>query len=623
MWVYAILAILILLLIALIVYLAFVVPLRNPPQPDPAVTIIPELVPTDVFREHLSDSFMEQQLWKCPVCFFSNAPEKMCCDLCQTVREIKKSKIPIWTPFFQKKEEPSSRNRSKSEDLRQLNKVQLAAARRHIWKREPIGNGQERWVRVKQSSNYQGDTAMLGDSPDTGSRGSRGSSLASSLASVGYIRVRDSTGRLVLNESDQVAVERLQQTMRRAAPGTSPHDLREVCGLPFLGKVKWFSMAMHRLWVPWEIGHVEFVVRRDHIVEDSFAHIMRLNYDQLRQRWRVRFEGEPALDAGGVFREWLTLLVTELFDPAFGLFVSTASSDHCAWINPNSAAMRGPNHLEYYTLAGRLLGKALLEEQLLPVHLSLPLLKHILGVPISFSDLQFLDDELYQNLLWLRKCTDPDEVASLALDFSVTRNVNHDIDIVPLAPGGDTIAVTLVNKAAYLDLLFQYHILDSVSFQLLMLLGAMYSIVPEDLLKVFDYKELELLLCGVPTIDVEDWKRHAQIVYLQNDAPTRAETQNVTWFWALLESFSMEKRAKLLQFVTGSSRVPAQGFKALISTDGRVQPFKLLFCALDHRYPRAHTCFNRLDLPVYASYADMDTYLSAIVAQDTTGFSME
>ncbi|CAK4737049.1 unnamed protein product [Aphanomyces euteiches] len=55
MWVYAILAILILLLIALIVYLAFVVPLRNPPQPDPAVTIIPELVPTDVFREHLSD----------------------------------------------------------------------------------------------------------------------------------------------------------------------------------------------------------------------------------------------------------------------------------------------------------------------------------------------------------------------------------------------------------------------------------------------------------------------------------------------------------------------------------------------------------------------------------------
>ncbi|KAG9409812.1 hypothetical protein AC1031_020119 [Aphanomyces cochlioides] len=421
MWVYAILAILILLLIALIVYLAFVVPLRNPPQPDPALTVIPELVPTDVFREHLSDSFMEQQLWKCPVCFFSNAPEKMCCDLCQTVREIKKSKIPIWTPFFQKKEELSSRNRSKSEDLRQLNKVQLAAARRHLWKREPIGNGQERWVRVKQSSNYQGDTAMLGDSPDTGSRGSRGSSLASSLASVGYVRVRDSTGRLVLNESDQVAVERLQQTMRRATPGTSPHALREVCGLPFLGKVKWFSMAMHRLWVPWEIGHVEFVVRRDHIVEDSFAHIMRLNYDQLRQRWRVTFEGEPALDAGGVFREWLTLLVTELFDPAFGLFVSTASSDHCAWINPNSAAMRGPNHLEYYTLAGRLLGKALLEEQLLPVHLALPLLKHILGVPISFSDLQFLDDELYQNLLWLRKCTDPDEVASLALDFSVVR----------------------------------------------------------------------------------------------------------------------------------------------------------------------------------------------------------
>ena len=37
----------------------------------------------------------------------------------------------------------------------------------------------------------------------------------------------------------------------------------------------------------------------------------------------------------------------------------------------------------------------------------------------------------------------------------------------------------------------------------------------------------------------------------------------VVWFWSIVESYSEEMRARLLQFVTGSSRVPLQGFKAL------------------------------------------------------------
>ncbi|RLO11826.1 hypothetical protein DYB28_004112, partial [Aphanomyces astaci] len=377
---------------------------------------------------------------------------------------------------------------------------------------------------------HDNHTAMLGeDSLDMSS--SRGSSCMS-LASVGYVRVRDSTGRLVLNESDQVmGAHRL--VPRRFGLASAALVL-EVSKMPFLSKLKWYSMEVHRL---------------------------------------------------------------------------------CA----------------------------LFEEQLLPVHLTLPLLKHILGVPISFSDLQFLDDELYQSLVWLKRCTSAADVEALALDFTVVGDLSLlEVESIPLAPGGDCISVTVVNKAAYLDLLFQYHILDSVSYQLLLLLGALYSVVPEELLKVFDYKELELLLCGtndksnflcnntpdfvlgVPTVDVDDWQRHAQVSFLQEvTPPSRLELQNVAWFWANLRDLSNEQRAKLLQFVTGSSRVPAQGFKALISTDGRVQPFKLSFCPMEHLYPRAHTCFNRLDLPLYESKSEMLTYLIAVVSQDATGFSME
>jgi hypothetical protein len=39
--------------------------------------------------------------------------------------------------------------------------------------------------------------------------------------------------------------------------------------------------------------------------------------------------------------------------------------------------------------------------------------------------------------------------------------------------------------------------------------------------------------------------------------------------------------------------------------------------------PRSHTCFNKLDLPVYDSKEELDAYLSVVVNMEVTGFSME
>lgn len=49
-----------------------------------------------------------------------------------------------------------------------------------------------------------------------------------------------------------------------------------------------------------------------------------------------------------------------------------------------------------------MLGKLLMEHSVAPYHLSLPILKHMLGLPVAFSDLEFADAELYRNLQWLR-----------------------------------------------------------------------------------------------------------------------------------------------------------------------------------------------------------------------------
>ena len=70
----------------------------------------------------------------------------------------------------------------------------------------------------------------------------------------------------------------------------------------------------------------------------------------------------------------------------------------------------------------------------------------------------------------------------------------------------------------------------------------------------------------------------------------------VIWFWKIVSGYDEEMRARLLQFVTGSSRVPLQGFKALQGSTGAAGPrlFTLHLVEVDVKsLPKAHTCFNR------------------------------
>ena len=104
--------------------------------------------------------------------------------------------------------------------------------------------------------------------------------------------------------------------------------------------------------------------------------------------------------------------------------------------------------------------------------------------------------------------------------------------------------------------------------------------VPPDVIEVFDYAELEFLLCGSQDIDVADWQRHTEYGGAfarggyggpaEAGAPGSVKKLHpvCAWFWAVVEDqLSSTERAKLFQFATGGGRVPAQGFKALQRND--------------------------------------------------------
>lgn len=61
-----------------------------------------------------------------------------------------------------------------------------------------------------------------------------------------------------------------------------------------------------------------------------------------------------------------------------------------------------------------------------------------------------------------------------------------------------------------------------------------------------------------------------------------------------------------------------------IGCTGEVRWFTLYSIPLtDHAYPRAHTCFNRIDIPLYTTQQQLNQALEAVIQLEATGFSIE
>lgn len=129
------------------------------------------------------------------------------------------------------------------------------------------------------------------------------------------------------------------------------------------------------------------------------------------------------------------------------------------------------------------------------------------------------------------------------------------------------------------------------------LLAGFYEVIPRKYLSIFSSSELELLISGLPEIDIDDLKANTDY-----KAPYSQNTQVIQWFWEVMYTMNSTEKAEFLQFVTGSSKVPLQGFSVLQGMRG-LQKFNIckMFEEDYNRLPVAHTCFNQLDLPEYPS----------------------
>ena len=102
---------------------------------------------------------------------------------------------------------------------------------------------------------------------------------------------------------------------------------------------------------------------------------------------------------------------------------------------------------------------------------------------------------------------------------------------------------------------------------------------------------------------------------------TTENDEVIQWFWKCVRSWDSEQKSRLLQFTTGTSRIPVNGFKDLQGSDGP-RRFTIEKAGETESLPKSHTCFNRVDLPLYNSYESLVHKLTLAV-EETVGFGQE
>jgi E3 ubiquitin-protein ligase HUWE1 len=380
--------------------------------------------------------------------------------------------------------------------------------------------------------------------------------------------------------------------------------------LCFEDKQRWFRLQIEKHRISWTYGADNLVISKTNILQHSMERIKNCN---LYKEVKIAFEEEKKVqDAGGLLREWIHLLMKELFSSSLGLFKKADTDEMSYSISPYSDQMI--KTLDMYKFCGKIFGKAIFESIPVHAHLDKCLLKHILSKPITLEDVKYFDKPIWKSLCYLR-----DTPINGNDDFEEYFTVPSGDMVTPskeLAPNGRETRVTDENKIEFIDLKVQWLGHKQIEMKLNAFLQGLYMIIPKEALSVFEVNEIEMVLNGLPFIDIDDWERNTEY-----KGSYYKSHQVIRWFWETLRSLEQKDLSKFLQYCTGSSRTPVEGFRVLQSNRGDYAKFCIesMKYSKDNCIMKAHTCFNRLDLPQFPAQELVNQNIKMVLESDFSG----
>ncbi|EFC46237.1 predicted protein [Naegleria gruberi] len=326
--------------------------------------------------------------------------------------------------------------------------------------------------------------------------------------------------------------------------------------------------------------------------------------DDLKKQLRVKFIGEEGIDEGGVRKEFFQLVLKEIFDVNYGMFVYD-EQQRTFWFNMNSFETE-----DNFKLIGIVIGLAIYNSIILDIHFPRIVYKKMLGLKPNLEDLKETFPDLGRGMQQLLEF-DGDVEDVFCRTFQLETDVFGQIVTHDLKPNGGDIPVTNQNREEYVQLFIEWKLEKSIRTQFNSFIEGFKMVCSDQtILDLFRAEELELLICGSPVLDFEALERTTKYADgYDKDHPLIKD------FWDIVHHFSEEDKKKFLMFCTGSDRVPIKGLGELgfvIVKNGDD----------DRRLPTAHTCFNHLLLPKYSTKENMkERLLSAI--NNCMGFGLQ
>ncbi|XP_073978964.1 HECT and RLD domain containing E3 ubiquitin ligase 4 isoform X2 [Rhodnius prolixus] len=347
---------------------------------------------------------------------------------------------------------------------------------------------------------------------------------------------------------------------------------------------------------------LELHVSRENIIQDTIRELASYSERDYKKPLKIHFLGEEAEDAGGVKKEFFLLLLREVLDPKYGMFISDPETN-CIWFSEDSFE----DEIMYY-LVGLLCGLAIYNFTIINLPFPVALYKKLLHEPVDLQDLKDLSPSLAKGLQDLLEYSEEDVEAIFCMKFEISRDVYGEVKTHELKPGGSNIPVNNDNRQEYVDLYVDHILNKGVARHFRAFHDGFHKVCGGRVLQLFHATELMAVVIGNENYDWDAFENNAEYRggYTSSD-PT------IRMFWEVFHELSLDDKKKFLTFLTGTDRIPIQGMKAIKII---IQP------TLDEKYlPVAHTCFNLLDLPKYSTKSRLKYKLLQAI-QQTQGFSL-
>ena len=335
----------------------------------------------------------------------------------------------------------------------------------------------------------------------------------------------------------------------------------------FEEKVDYLRFDIAKKKIDFINGAEKLKINRDKVLEDSMQQFDTIN---LFKELKIIFIGEESHDAGGLIREWLTILFQKILDKDTGLFQRSDTDEVGYIIKPNLYPSK--ELMNKYYFIGRVLAKALLENLTVNCCFNKVIYQLILGEKIELNDLVFIDRPLYNSMKHLvsmkEECGENIALCEIyfTFDYEGENGRYHQEDLIE---NGSNILVTQDNLNEYIDKRIEYYTKSQLS-GIREIIRGINTIFPIDYLKIFTSDQLGLLINGTPFIDTDDWRMNTKYKDYQD------YDNVIVDFWDIISNLSQEDLSNFLLFCTGSSRVSIGGFKSLESNRGQISKFEIV-----------------------------------------------